>query len=74
MNPPTSWGPPWGVWHKPNTGDKPWGEAGKGTLRGHREKGNHGQAMGKGNGTPKLFSFHHTLSQHQERVKQSQPC
>lgn len=74
MNPLTAWGPPWCVWHKPNTGDNLGGEAGQNTLRDHGEKGDHGQAMGKGNGTPKLFSLHQTLSQHQGWVKQIQPC
>lgn len=56
------------------TGDNLGGEAGQNTLRDHGEKGDHGQAMGKGNGTPKFFSLHQTLSQHQGWVKQIQPC
>lgn len=42
-------------WHKPNMGDKLQGEAGQSTLRDHGEKGNHGQAMGKGNAPQNSF-------------------
>ena len=51
LNHLAAWDPSWGGWHKPNPGDKLGGEAGQGTVRDLGEKGDRGQAIGKGSST-----------------------